>query len=95
MKQKKYKLIGTSPFCAPNLNGIADVVIKPGEIITLVSSGYFIDENKIPLSMLEIRNKFKDLAFTTYVDASKPIGDIQKQKEKNQDKNLKKISLTN
>ncbi len=29
------------------------------------TNGYFIDENKTPLSMLEIRNKFKDLAFTT------------------------------
>ena len=46
------------------------------------TNGYFIDENKTPLSMLEIRNKFKDLVFTTFVDVSKPIGDIKKKKEK-------------
>ena len=60
MKQKKYKLIDTFPFCAPNLDGIADV-IKPGEIITLVSSGYFIDENgrRLNISKDDLTNHFE------------------------------------
>ena len=44
MKQKRYKLIGTSPICVQNLDGFADI-IRPGTIIWLDSNGFFIDEN--------------------------------------------------
>ena len=46
------------------------------------TNGYFIDENKTPLSMLEIRNKFKNLELVTYLNVAKSLKDPKKLKEK-------------
>ena len=46
------------------------------------TNGYFIDENKTPLSMLEIRNKFMSQDLVTYVHAAKSLKDPNKLKAK-------------
>lgn len=51
------------------------------------TNGFFVDEKMMPLSMPEIRNKFSNLEFLTFVNTSKSIKDLKKLKEKNFDFN--------
>ena len=51
------------------------------------SDGYFVDENKTPLSLLEIREKFAKNEFVTYVRSIDSLKDLKKLKEKYVDAN--------
>ena len=46
------------------------------------TDGYFIDEAKNPLSLLEMREKFANAEFITYVSATDPLKDIKKLRDK-------------
>ena len=46
------------------------------------TNGYFVNKEKEPLSMFEIREHFANRTFVTYVNASKPVRNINKAKEK-------------
>lgn len=52
------------------------------------SDGYFIDEEKTPLSLLEMRSKFANGEFVTYVQSAASLKDIQKLREKRTDANM-------
>lgn len=47
------------------------------------TDGYFVDENKQPLSLLEMRDKFANDEFITFVSASDKLTDLQKSAQKN------------
>lgn len=46
------------------------------------TDGYFIDEDKNPLSLLEMRNRFANAEFITFVKAKDSMADIHKLREK-------------
>jgi hypothetical protein len=46
------------------------------------TDGYFIDEDKNPLSLLEMRSKFANAEFITFVKAKDSMTDIHKLREK-------------
>lgn len=46
------------------------------------TDGYFVDENKQPLSLLEIRNKFANNEFVTFVLSTNNLKDLNKLKDK-------------
>lgn len=50
------------------------------------TDGYFIDEDKTPLSLLEMRGKFARAEFVTFASATSALRDIQKLREKHLDK---------
>ena len=52
------------------------------------TNGYFVNEKKEPLSMFEIREHFANRDFVTYVNAPKPIKDVNKAKEKYTNQNV-------
>lgn len=47
------------------------------------TDGYFIDENKMPLSVLEIRHRFANDEFVTFVSSTDRLMDIERSCEKN------------
>ncbi len=46
------------------------------------NNSYFVDENKTPLSMLEIRDKFANNEFVTFVHTSDKLDNLEKLKDK-------------
>ena len=52
------------------------------------TDGYFIDENKTPLSLLEMRSKFANAEFITFVSSTDSLKDIQKLRAKHLDINM-------
>ncbi len=51
-------------------------------MIDPTTDGLFVDENDTPLSALEIRNKFANAEFVTYVRATDSLKNLQKLKDK-------------
>jgi hypothetical protein len=51
------------------------------------TDGYFVDENGLPLSILEIRDKFARAEFVTFVRSTDSLKDLNKLKEKYVDRN--------
>lgn len=52
------------------------------------TDGYFIDETKTPLSLLEMRSKFANAEFITFVLSTESLRDIQKLRVKHLDTNM-------
>ena len=52
------------------------------------TDGYFIDETKTPLSLFEIRSKFANAEFVTYVSSTSSLKDIEKLRAKYSDVNV-------
>ncbi len=51
------------------------------------TDGYFVDEAKTPLSLLEMREKFAADQFVTYVRASDRLGNLEKLRSKYREQN--------
>ena len=47
------------------------------------TDGYFVDEAKQPLSLLEMRNKFANDGFITFIRSTDKLKDLEKSREKN------------
>ena len=58
---------------------------KMGKWIMLdpTTDGYFVDEAKQPLSLLEMRDKFANDGFITFVRSTDKLKDLEKSREKN------------
>ena len=52
-------------------------------MLDITTDGYFVDENKTPLSLLEMRNAFARDEFVTFVSAADKLKDLQKSRQKN------------
>ena len=52
------------------------------------TDGYFVDDTKTPLSLLEMRSKFANAEFITFVRSKESLKDMQKLREKHLETNL-------
>lgn len=65
------------------VNEIWDSSLNKWIMLDITNNTYWIDENKTPLSVLEIRNKAALCKFCTPVEAGDKTDDMQKLKDKN------------
>lgn len=56
--------------------------LKKWIMLDPTTDGLFVDENGIPLSILEIRSKFAKAEFVTFVKSTNKLNDLKKLKEK-------------
>lgn len=56
-------------------------------MLDATTDGYFVDENKTPLSLLEMRERFANDAFVTFVSSTDRMRDLLKSREKNMETN--------
>ena len=61
---------------------IYDRTLEKWIMLDPTTDGYFIDESKTPLSLLEMRSKFANAEFITYVDSTSTLKDIHKLRNK-------------
>lgn len=67
---------------------IYDRSLEKWIMMDVTTDGYFIDEARTPLSLLEMRNKFANAEFVTYVPSTSSLKEIEKQSVKYVDKNM-------
>lgn len=67
---------------------IYDRSLEKWIMIDPTTDGYFIDENKTPLSVLEMRDKFANAEFVTFVLSTDSLKDIQKLLVRHLDTNM-------
>ena len=67
---------------------IYDRTLEKWIMLDPTTDGYFIDETKTPLSLLEMRSKFANAEFVTYVSSTSPLKDIEKLRAKYTDVNM-------
>ena len=66
---------------------IYDRALEKWIMLDPTTDGYFIDENKTPLSLLEMRSRFANAEFITYVHSAASLKDIHKLRAKRMDTN--------
>ena len=52
-------------------------------MLDITTDGYFVDDQKNPLSLLEMRNRFARDEFVTFVSGADKLKDLQKSRQKN------------
>lgn len=67
---------------------IYDRTLEKWIMLDPTTDGYFIDETKTPLSLLEMRSKFANAEFITYVHSTASLKDIHKLRAKRMDTNM-------
>ena len=67
---------------------IYDRILEKWIMLDPTTDGYFIDETKTPLSLLEMRSKFANAEFVTYVPSTASLKDIEKLRAKYADANM-------
>lgn len=67
---------------------IYDRTLEKWIMLDPTTDGYFIDESKTPLSLLEMRSKFANAEFITFVLAADSLRDIHKLRAKHLDTNM-------
>lgn len=78
-----------SPYDFDNhvVNEIFDKKLNKWIMLDMTTDGYFVDENKTPLSLLEIREKFALDEFVTFVKSTDRLTNLEKSRSDNVDKN--------
>lgn len=66
---------------------IYDRTLEKWIMLDPTTDGFFIDEAKTPLSLLEMRSKFANAEFITYVSSMSSLKDIEKIRAKHTDVN--------
>lgn len=66
---------------------IYDGKLKKWIMLDPTSDGFFVDEHKTPLSLLEIRRRFAEDEFVTFVSSAERTSDLRKLREKHIDQN--------
>jgi len=61
---------------------IYDRKLQKWIMLDATSDGYFVDENKMPLCLLELREKFANDCFTTFVSSTDGLKNLEKRKVK-------------
>lgn len=56
-------------------------------MLDATTDGYFVEENGIPLSLLEMRERFANDRFVTFVPSTDKLKNLQKSREKNMETN--------
>lgn len=67
---------------------IYDRTLEKWIMLDPTTDGYFIDEAKTPLSLLEMRSKFANAEFVTFVRSTESLKDVQKLRAKHLDTNM-------
>ena len=67
---------------------IYDRTLEKWIMLDPTTDGYFIDEGKTPLSLLEMRSKFANAEFITFVLSTDSLKDVRKLRVKHLDTNM-------
>ena len=87
---RRVRIMPYSPYDFDN-HVVAEIYDKSLEkwiMLDPTTDGYFIDETKSPLSLLEIRSKFANAEFITFVLSTDSLKDIHKLRIKHLDTNM-------
>ena len=84
--------VGIMPFSPYDFDNhvvteIYDEKLKKWIMLDPTTDGYFIDESKTPLSLLEIRDKFANNEFVTFINSNKRVMNLHKLREENLETN--------
>ena len=81
---RRVSIMPFSPYDFDNhvVTEIYDRTLEKWIMLDPTTDGYFIDEAKNPLSLLEMREKFANAEFITYVSATDSLKDIKKLRDK-------------
>lgn len=81
---RRVSIMPYSPYDFDNhvVTEIYDRSLERWIMLDPTTDGYFIDEEKKPLSLLEMRHRFANGAFVTYVRATDSLKDISKLRQK-------------
>ena len=87
---RRVSLMPFSPYDFDNhvVTEIYDRALEKWIMLDPSTDGYFIDDTKTPLSLLEMRSKFANAEFVTFVRSTESLKDIHKLREKYLEKNL-------
>ena len=87
---RRVRIMPFSPYDFDN-HVVAEIYDRTSEkwiMLDPTTDGYFIDENKTPLSLLEMRGKFATAEFITFVHTADALKDIQKLRTKHLETNM-------
>lgn len=87
---RRVRIMPFSPYDFDNhvVAEIYDRALEKWIMLDPTTDGYFIDETKTPLSLLEMRSKFANAEFVTYVHSKASLKDIHKLRAKHMDTNM-------
>ncbi|MBQ2881133.1 MAG: hypothetical protein IJE40_02590 [Clostridia bacterium] len=87
---RRIRIMPFSPYDFDNhvVAEIYDRTLEKWIMLDPTADGYFIDEKKKPLSLLEMRSKFANADFVTFVLSTDSLKDIQKLRTKHIDINM-------
>jgi hypothetical protein len=87
---RRVRIMPFSPYDFDNhvVAEIYDRTLEKWIMLDPTTDGYFIDENKQPLSLLEMRHQFANAAFITFVRSTDSLKDIHKLREKHLGTNM-------
>lgn len=82
---RRVSIMPYSPYDFDNhvVTEIFDCKLKKWIMLDPTTDGYFVDEEKSPLSLLEMRHKFANDEFVTFVNATDRLRDLKRSAEKN------------
>ncbi len=86
---RRVRILPFSPYDFDNhvVAEIYDRDLEKWIMLDPTTDGYFIDETKTPLSLLEMRDRFANAQFATFVHSTDPLKDLQKLRDKHLDTN--------
>lgn len=87
---RRVRIMPLSPYDFDNhvVAEIYDRTLEKWIMLDPTMDGYFIDETKTPLSLLEMRSRFANGEFITFVRSADSLKDVHKLREKHLDKNM-------
>ena len=87
---RRVRIMPLSPYDFDNhvVAEIYDRTLEKWIMLDPTTDGFFIDETKTPLSLLEMRCKFANAEFITFVLSTDTLKDIQKLRAKHLDTNM-------
>lgn len=86
---RRVRIMPFSPYDFDN-HVVTEIYDKASEkwiMLDPTTDGYFIDESKTPLSLLEIRSKFANAEFVTFVLSTDDLKDLHKLRQKHLETN--------
>lgn len=86
---RRVRIMPFSPYDFDNhvVNEIFDKKLNKWIMLDMTTDGYFVDENNTPLSLLEMRDKFANDEFVTFVKSTDRLTNLEKSRSNNVDKN--------
>lgn len=87
---RRVSIMPCSPYDFDNhvVAEIYDRTLEKWIMLDPTTDGYFIDENKTPLSLLEMRQKFANAEFITFVLSADSLKDIQRLRARHLDTSM-------